>query len=87
MRVMDLSPEARFLLKRSRAAHELGQHVDCEACGIAEPLVLTQPGDSVVCHECEAVRRGASPFQSHHLGGRAPDTKTVLVGVHKPPAT
>lgn len=44
--------------------------------------MLTRQGDSVVCHECEAVRRGASPFQSHHLGGRAPDTKTVLVGAN-----
>jgi hypothetical protein len=36
----------------------------------------------IVCHECEAVRRGASPYQAHHIGGRAPDTRTVLVGAN-----
>lgn len=82
MRVSDLSPRARFLLSRSRAAHELGPDAGCEACGEAEPLVLGRFNDRIVCHECEAVRRGASPFQAHHIGGRAPNTTTVMVGAN-----
>jgi hypothetical protein len=82
MRVTDLSSETRFLLVRSRLSHELGPDAACAACGIAEPLVLARVNDSIVCRECEAVRRGASPFQAHHLGGRAPRTKTVLTGAN-----
>ena len=82
MKVVDLSPEARFLLTRSRAQEELGADATCGACGITEPLALIEKDDSVVCLECEAVHRGASPLQSHHLGGRAPGTKTVLVGAN-----
>ncbi len=82
MKVSDLSPETRFLLTRSRAAHELRPDPACEACGITEPLVLARVKESTVCFECEAVRRGASPFQAHHIGGRGPGTKTVLVGAN-----
>ena len=82
MKVSDLSPQARFLLTRSRAAHELGPDVACGACGITEPLMLTEADESVVCRECEAVRMGTSPYQAHHIGGRGPDTKTVLVGAN-----
>ena len=82
MRVRDLSPEARFLLTRSRAEEELGVDATCEVCGYSEPLALTEKKGSIVCLECEAVRRGASPYQAHHLGGRAPGTKTVLIGVN-----
>ncbi len=82
MKVRDLSPEARFLLTRSRAAYELGPGAACEACGITEPLVLARLNESIVCRECEAVRRGASPFQAHHIGGRGPGTKTVLIGAN-----
>ena len=82
MKVSDLSPQARFLLTSSRVAHELGPNVACEACGITEPLMLAEVDESVVCRECEAVRRGMSPFQAHHIGGRGPGTKTVLVGAN-----
>ena len=82
MRVRDLSPEARFLLTRSRAAEEIGIDATCEVCGHAEPLALTEKGESIVCLECEAGRRGASRYQAHHLGGRAPDTKTVVIGAN-----
>jgi len=82
MRVSDLSPRARFLLTRSRTAHELGPDAGCEACGDAEPLMLGRFSDRIVCHECEAVRRGVSPFQAHHIGGRAPNTTTVMVGAN-----
>lgn len=81
MKVSDLSPRTRFLLTRSRAAHELGPNAKCEACGETEPLMLDRERKRV-CYECEAVRRGTSPYQAHHLGGRAPNTKTVLVGAN-----
>ena len=82
MRVSELSPEAWFALTRNRAIHELGPNAGCEACGEAEPLMLGRFKDRIVCHECDAVRRGVSPFQAHHLGGRAPNTTTVVVGAN-----
>ena len=82
MKVSDLSPEARFLLNRSRVAHELGRDAACEVCQVDEPLVLAKVNGTVICRECEAVHRGASPFQAHHIGGRAPGTRTVLVGAN-----
>ena len=82
MRVSELSPRARFALTRNRAIHELGPNAGCEACGEAEPLMLGRPNDRIVCHECDAVRRGVSPFQAHHIGGRAPNTTTVVVGAN-----
>ena len=82
MKVSELSAEARFLLTRSRRKEELGAEAVCVGCGTSEPLVLTDNGATVVCLECEAVRRGTSPFQAHHLGGRAPGTRTVLVGAN-----
>ena len=82
MRVSELSPRARFALARNRAIHELGPNAGCEACGEAEPLMLGRLNDRIVCHECDAVQRGVSPFQAHHIGGRAPNTTTVIVGAN-----
>jgi len=82
MRVSELSAEARFALTRNRAIHELKPNACCEACGETEPLMLGRLKDRIVCHECDAVRRGVSPFQAHHIGGRAPNTTTVVVGAN-----
>jgi hypothetical protein len=82
MRVADRPGEARFALTRNRAIFELGAGAECEGCGETEPLVLTRVKSRVVCRECHWVRRGLSPFQAHHIGGRAPNTKTVLIGAN-----
>jgi hypothetical protein len=82
VKVSELSPKAEFVLVRSRAAHELGPGAECEACGEIEPLMLGRFNTRIVCLECEAVRRGASPYHDHHIGGRAPGTRTVLVGAN-----
>ena len=82
MRVSELSPRARFALTRNRAIHELGSNAGCEVCGEGEPLMLGRLNDRIVCHECDASRRGVSPFQAHHIGGRAPNTTTVVVGAN-----
>jgi hypothetical protein len=82
MRVADLTPQARFALVRNRAVYELGKSAKCEACGETEPLVLSHVGKRVVCRECDLARRGLSPFQAHHIGGRAPNTTTVIVGAN-----
>jgi hypothetical protein len=82
MRVADLTGEARFMLTLNRATYELGWGAECEGCGETHPLALASVKDRVVCRECHSVRRGLSPIQAHHLGGRAPNTRTILIGAN-----
>lgn len=82
MKVSQLAPKAEFLLAVSRLEEELGADAACEDCGHDNLIALSDEKGPIVCRECEAARRGVSPLQAHHLGGRASGTRTVLVAAN-----
>jgi hypothetical protein len=47
-------------------------------CGEANPVAFVRARRPVVCLECDAIRRGISPWQEHHVGGRPSRLRILL---------
>jgi hypothetical protein len=47
-------------------------------CGETNPLALVRAERPIVCLECDAIRRGVSPWQDHHVSGRPSRLRILL---------
>ena len=66
------------------AQRRVGAQARC-ACGETRPEMLLAQSRPVVCAACDRVARGKSPYDQHHVAGKAnsPVTITVPVNDHR----
>jgi hypothetical protein len=55
------------------------------SCKQSDPLVLVPDDRCILCAECDAIQRGRSPMEKHHLAGRhnGPWCMYVPANVHR----
>jgi hypothetical protein len=51
-------------------------------CGVSNPWLLVLGRRPIRCYECRLRERGRTPFEEHHIGGRAFDL-VVLLGANR----
>lgn len=64
--------------RRSVAARRVGIGKAC-ACGENRPLALIARSNPITCSECKRREQGQSPFDAHHVAGKANHCLTIPV--------
>ena len=62
--------QAWLQFERERRALLFPRNARCERCHEDDTLVLVPDDRCILCAECDAIRRGCSPIEEHHLAGR-----------------
>jgi hypothetical protein len=67
---------------RARRAATLPIGSACEVCGERDPIVLNADVRLPLCGDHDAIHRGLSPVEEHHIAGRRYSVLTVTVSVN-----
>src|SRR6516164_1014092 len=78
--ILDTDP-IRAYARGASARRRLGIDVRCP-CGEERAEALSRKKDVVICAACQRVAQGRSPYDKHHIAGKANSSITMLVPVN-----